>query len=56
MKQTQDAMNNAKNALLYALRIAEEEKVPAALRLQLDRLTSRAETLQWKIAAKARRK
>jgi hypothetical protein len=53
MEKTKKAMHDAKNALLYALRMAQEERAPAALRTQLDRLTTRAETLQWKIAGKA---
>ncbi len=49
MERTRDAMQQAKDALLYALRVAQQENVPAALRKQIETLTGKAEALQWKL-------
>lgn len=54
MGRTQDAMQQAKDALLYALRVAEQENIPAALRKQIDSLTGKAEALQHKLKDKAK--
>jgi uncharacterized protein YukE len=54
MSRTQDAMQQAKDALLHALRVAEQEGLPAALVKQIDTLTAKAETLQYKLRAKSK--
>lgn len=54
MSRTQDAMQQAKDALLHALRVAEQEGLPAALVKQIDTLTAKAETLQHKLRAKSK--
>lgn len=51
--RTEDALQRAKDALLHALRVAEDEKVPAGLRKQIETLTGKAEALQWKLKEKA---
>ena len=52
MSRTEDALSQAKDALLYALRQAEKEGAPAAVVRQLEKLTSNAEALQGKLAAR----
>ena len=54
MIRTQNAMQQAKDALMYALRVAEQENAPAALRKQIETLTGKAEALQYKMKAKAK--
>lgn len=54
MSRTQDAMQQAKDALMHALRVAEQEGLPPALVKQIDTLTGKAEALQHKLKAKAK--
>jgi hypothetical protein len=56
MRDVQEEVHNAKNALLCALRRAEEQKAPAAILKQLESLTGKAETLEWKLAARTQSK